>query len=140
MNLITNTATVKEFLRLQYEGKIDDAFSNYTHQDFYWTVSTQNNAELNKVIPWAGIAHLGKEGYKNLVGALFGEYESKKFEVHNYYEVEDKVFAVGHFDFRHYKTGKLAESDFIGMFTVTEGKINGGQFYENTYAVAAGRT
>ncbi|MEM7550407.1 MAG: nuclear transport factor 2 family protein [Bacteroidota bacterium] len=136
---ITNVEVVQNFLSLQYEGNIDDAFSNYAHQDFYWTVSTQNNEELNKAIPWAGKEHSGKKGYEELITELFGEYEAKKFEVYNYYEVKDKVFAVGHFDFQHYKTGKMAQSDFIGMFTVTDGKINGGQFYENTYAVAASR-
>ena len=134
-----NITVVKNFLALQYAGKIDEAFDKYAREDFYWTVSTQDNEELAAAIPWAGRQLSGKAGYKVLTGELFGEYESLNFDVHNYYAAEDKVFAVGHFDFRHYKTGKMAKSDFIGLFTLSDGRLAGGQFYENTYAVAAGR-
>ncbi|MEM8909826.1 MAG: nuclear transport factor 2 family protein, partial [Bacteroidota bacterium] len=130
---------VQDFLRLQYEGQIEAAFQAYAHPDFQWVVSTDRSPELQQAIPWAGYAHQGKAGYEQLVGTLFGEFESKHFEVEEYYSVDNKVFAVGHFSFQHRTTKKMAESDFVSVFHFKEGKISGGQFYENTYAVAAAR-
>ena len=137
---ISNKEIVKDFLRLQYEGKIDEAFNSHAHDDFQWVVSTADNEALRKGIPWAGYTHHGKEGYESLIGLLFGEFESLKFEVNDYYEAEDKVFAVGRFRFKHYETKKVIDSDFIGLFNMDNGKIKGGQFYENTYAVAQARS
>jgi uncharacterized protein len=48
----------------------------------------------------------------------------------------DKVFVEGHFKFRHRKTGKIAESNWLTRFDIKDGRIVDGQFYENTYAVA----
>lgn len=134
-----NSEAVRQFLQLQYEGKIDEAFSGYALEGFTWTVGSKNNQALADAIPWAGYEHKGLNGYTDLVTLLFGEYEPLVFDVEHYYDVENTVFAVGHFQFRHRETGKVADSDFIGRFDMKEGKIAGGQFYENTYAVAAGR-
>ena len=135
-----NIETVKGFLGLQYQGKIEEAFATYASQDFSWVVGSGTNQALTKAIPWAGYSHNGLGGYKNLVSLLFGEYDAEVFEVHQYHDVNDQVFAVGHFKFKHKETGKIADSDFVGRFEMKNGKIAGGQFYENTYAVAAGRT
>lgn len=135
----TNVDVVKAFLTLQYEGRIDEAFQTYAIEDFSWVVSTQDNSELTSAIPWAGFSHKGIEGYKALTNMLFGEFEALEFEPRDFYEIADKVFVIGFFKFRHYQTEKLAESDFIGLFNMQDGRIKGGQFFENTYAVAAAR-
>ncbi len=137
---MNNIEVVQEFLRLQYEGKIEEAFTNHAAPNFKWIVSSGNNPALENAIPWAGMTHKGLEGYKNLTGLLFGEYEALEFDAKEFYEVQDKVFMTGHFKFKHYKTQKIADSDFVGLFHMKNGKIAGGQFYENTYAVAAGRS
>jgi len=49
------------------------------------------------------------------------------------------VFVEGSFRFRHRQTGRIAESDWLARFDMRDGRIAGGQFYENTYAVAAAR-
>ncbi|MEO1050737.1 MAG: nuclear transport factor 2 family protein [Bacteroidota bacterium] len=136
---MSNIETVQGFLDLQYQGKIDEAFASHADKNFSWIVGSRANEELTKAIPWAGYNHKGLEGYKTLVSLLFGEYDAEVFEVHQYHEVNDQVFAVGHFRFKHKETGKIADSDFIGRFEMKQGKIAGGQFYENTHAVAAGR-
>ena len=140
MRTLSNIGTVQNFLSLQYKGKIEEAFKNYADPNFEWVVSTVNNDELTNSIPWAGYKHKGLNGYKNLMGQLFGEYEALEFDSREFYEIENKVFMIGYFKFRHYTTGKIAESDFVGVFNLKEGKIIGGQFYENTFAVASART
>ncbi|MBP2831041.1 hypothetical protein J8281_02475 [Aquimarina sp. U1-2] len=138
--IITNIKVVQNFLTLQYEGKVEEAFEKYADPNFKWVVSTNNNKELTKAISWAGYEHRGLEGYKKLNELLFGEYEPLEFNTNEFYEVENKVFMIGDFKFKHYTTGKIAESDFVGIFNLKENKITDGQFYENTLAVAAGRT
>ncbi len=139
MEILKNKDVVQNFLALQYEGKIEEAFANYADPNFEWIVSSGNNPKLENAIPWAGMTHKGLEGYKNLTGLLFGEYEALAFDAKEFYEIGNKVFMIGHFKFKHYKTQKIADSDFVGLFNMKNGKIAGRQFYENTFAVAEGR-
>jgi uncharacterized protein len=90
-------------------------------------------------IPWAGRSLTGLSGYKELTGMLFGEFESLVFDTQEFFDVGSDVFIVGTFKFKHRKTGKIADSDFVGRFRMKDGRIVGGQFYENTYAVATAR-
>ena len=136
---LSGKEVVQNFLTLQYEGKVEEAFRNYADPGFKWVVSTNNNPELTKAIPWAGYEHYGLEGYKNLNALLFGEYEPIEFNTDEFYEVANKVFMMGNFKFKHRVTEKLAETDFIGVFNILDSRITGGQFYENTYAVAEAR-
>lgn len=139
MNTENHIETVKAFLELQYEGRIEEAFLRYADEDFSWVVSSQSNPDLNNAIPWAGIELTGLEGYKNLTNLLFGEFEPLEFKTTSFHAVDDIVFMTGHFVFKHRLTGKTADSDFLGLFRMKDGKIEGGQFYENTFAVAEAR-
>lgn len=130
---------VQKFLEAQYAGDFDTAFDNYALPEFTWIVSSANNDHLKALIPWAGYEHQGKEGYINLTKMLFGEFESLTFEPQHFTDASDRVYVEGHFTFRHRETGKIADSDFIALFRFQEGKISGGQFYENTADVAAAR-
>lgn len=134
-----NTESVKNFFEAQYSGQYDKAFTQYANPEFTWAVGMSNNPELTAAIPWAGRRLPGAEGYKTLTGELFDEFESLVFEAKRYIDVDDVVFAEGYFKFRHRKTGKIAEADWAARFDMRDGRISGGQFYENTYAVAAAR-
>jgi ketosteroid isomerase-like protein len=134
-----NTETVRSFLSTQYAGDFDTAFGKYAAPDFTWIVSTANSDELRAAIPWAGHRFEGKEGYIRLVSMLFSEFEALEFTPSHFTDAGDKVFVEGHFVFRHRETGRIAVSDFIARFDMRDGRISGGQFYENTAAVAAAR-
>ena len=133
-----NTAAVKAFLERQYAGDIEGAFASYARPEFTWVVGIVEEG-LRAAIPWAGRLHRGLEGYRDLIGGLFGEYEVEAFEPRRFHDAGGTVLVEGYFRFRHRATGKLAESDFVGRFDMAGGRIAGGQFYENTWAVAAGR-
>ena len=135
----TTIQTVQKFLELQYAGEFDQAFQAYASPHFQWTVSSGGNEALRAVIPWAGYTHQGKDGYIRLVTLLFSEFEALEFEPNRYTDGGDRVFVEGHFTFRHRKTGKIADSDWIARFDMDAGRIKGGQFYENTAGVAAAR-
>lgn len=97
------------------------------------------NSELTAAIPWAGYEHKGLSGYKNLTELLFGEYEPLIFDARKFHDTGESVLVEGYFQFKHRITEKIAESDWIGRFDIKNGKIAGGQFFENTYAIASAR-
>ncbi|MEM9195731.1 MAG: nuclear transport factor 2 family protein [Myxococcota bacterium] len=134
-----NIAAVKGFLEAQYSGDFDTAFADHTQPSFRWIVSTAANDELRAEIPWAGYEHIGKEGYIRLTGLLFSEFEALEFAPSKFTDTGDQVFVEGRFVFRHRETAKVAVSDFISRFDMRDGRISGGQFYENTAAIAAAR-
>jgi ketosteroid isomerase-like protein len=139
MNL-SNTEVVERFLKCQYEGDFDTAFGNFVSRDFVWVVGSAENEGLTAAIPWAGRRLEGKTGYIELVEQLFGEFEPLKFDPHRFTDVGFAVFVEGNFKFRHRATKKTADSDFVARFDMTDGRISGGQFFENTYSVAAARS
>lgn len=139
MAKLPNSEVVKKFLAAQYAGDIDAAFDNYASPSFTWVTGSSNNDELKAQIPWAGYTHHGKEGYKKLTSMLYGEFESLKFETKRFTEGGERVFVEGNFVFKHLNTGKVVDSDFLAVFELVDGRITGGQFYENTAGVAAAR-
>ncbi|WP_299869696.1 nuclear transport factor 2 family protein [uncultured Hoeflea sp.] len=139
---MTDTANIKAvrgFLEAQYAGDLDTAFGKFAQADFTWVVSTAANDALRASIPWAGYAHKGKEGYIRLTTLLFSEFQALEFTPTKFTDAGDSVFVEGRFVFRHRETTKLAVSDFISRFDMRDGRISGGQFYENTAAVAQAR-
>lgn len=139
MSTGNNIETVQAFLAAQYEQDFDRAFKDYAHYDFNWIVGSDANEALRHAIPWAGYTHHGKEGYIKLTTMLFSEFEALEFDAINYTDAQQHVFVEGHFMFRHRETGKLADSDWVARFDIEHGRIAGGQFFENTAAVAAAR-
>ncbi len=139
MNDTANITAARGFFKAQYEGDFETAFRNYVHPDFRFVVSSANNEELRAAIPWAGYDHHGREGYERLTSLLFSEYEPLEFDTIRFSDTGDQVFVEGHFVFRHRETARIADSDFIARFEMRDGKIAGGQFYENTAGVAAAR-
>lgn len=130
-----NILAAKGFFKSQYEGDCETAFSQYAHPDFRFGVSSRDNDDLRSVIPWAGYWHKGRSGYETLTALLFGEYEPLEFDTTRFTDTGDQVFVEGHLVFHHRKTGKIADSDFIARFEMKDGKVSGGQFFEDTAAV-----
>ena len=134
-----NIKAVKGFLTAQYKGDFDTAFGEYAQPDFNWIVSTSANDDLRTAIPWAGYEHKGRAGYERLTTLLFSEFESLEFTPSKFTDTGDSVYVEGRFVFRHRETTRIAVSDFIARFDMRDGRITGGQFYENTAGVAAAR-
>lgn len=137
---MSNSDVVAKFFELQYAGDFDTAFGSYADPDrFVWIVGSADNPQLSSAIPWAGREMRGKEGYVELTGMLFGEFDVIDFSPAHFTDGGDRVIVEGHFRFQHKETGKIADSDWVGRFDMENGKIVGGQFFENTHAVAAAR-
>ena len=134
-----NIAAVKGFLAAQYAGDFDTAFGDFAHADFTWIVGAANSETLRAAIPWAGYEHHGKEGYITLTTLLFSEFEALDFATRTFTDTGEAVYVEGRFVFRHRETAKIAESDFMARFDMRDHRVSGGQFYEDTAAVASAR-
>ena len=132
-----NADLVRHFYEHIYAGDINAAV-DMLHDDFTWLVATEN-AALTAAVPWAGRTLRGREGFLELATMLFGEFESLEFQAKEFHAIGDQVFVFGHFSFRHQASGRLAVSDWAARFAVADGKILGGQFFEDTYSVAVAR-
>ena len=130
---------VREFFRLQYAGDYEEGFRRFALDGFRFVVSSADNPGLREAIPWAGHTHKGREGYENLYNQLFGEFDVDTFEPRSFAEADGKVYVEGHFRFVHKTTGKVADSDWCARFDMEGGRIQGGQFFENTFDVATAR-
>jgi uncharacterized protein len=133
-----NVKTVQSFFEAQNARDFDRAFDSFADPGFEWVVSTTNDEALNRAIPWAGTTLVGKDGFMRLTSQLWTEFEPLEFNFTRFTDGGDRVFAEGLF--RHRTTGKTAASDFVARFEMRGGRIAGGQFYENTYAVAQARS
>jgi ketosteroid isomerase-like protein len=130
---------VYDFYEAVYADDFDRAFDDYVDENFTFVVGTANNPALNAQIPWAGVEHKGRSGFDELVTVLYGEFEPIVMEPRVFTETGDTVFLEGHFRFKHKVTGKFADSDWLAKYTVKDGRMQGGIFYENTAGVAAAR-
>jgi uncharacterized protein len=130
-------SVVRAFYDHIYAGDIDAALT-LIDGEFTWLVGTLSD-ELTAAIPWAGRILRGPEGFRELVEQLFGEFENIEFAARSYAASGEYVFVLGFFTFQHKQTGKKVTTDWMARFQVVDGFIRGGQFFENTYGVAAAR-
>ena len=133
-----NESIARAFYDHVYAGEVDAVLAMLS-DDFTWLVGVESD-DLTAAIPWAGRILRGRDGFAELNTTLFGEFEVLEFEAREFHPAGDHVFVEGHFRFRHKTTGKTAASDWLARFDITGGQIQGGHFFENTYAVAAARS
>jgi ketosteroid isomerase-like protein len=139
MTANADIAIVQKFFEGIYAGELEAAFEACAQPDYRFVVGSSANEELNAAMPWGGVTHSGKQGFLKLTTRLFSEFEALEFDLRRFCAAQSQVFVEGHFVFRHRETGKIADSDFLARFDMKDGRIAGGQFYENTFAVAAAR-
>jgi ketosteroid isomerase-like protein len=72
----------------------------------------------------------GKAGVQEFFDTLAKTQDATEFSPREFYPSGDKVFVLGHYAWKLRKTGRTAESDFIHIFTVKNGKVV--QFQEFT--------
>jgi hypothetical protein len=90
----------------------------------YVSLNTED-AELNKIMPWAGTSH-GPQAFLGNLGEMFTRWENQAFNVTTMFASGENVAVFG--DFR-YKSNSLGK--------VVDGKVTYLQFLEDSYATAA---
>ena len=101
----------------------------------YVSLNTEN-AELNKITPWAGTSH-GPQAFIDNFGEMFSRWENQAFNVTTMFAADENVAVFGDFRYRSNSLGKVVSSPFSILVKVVDGKVTYVQFQEDTYATAA---
>jgi ketosteroid isomerase-like protein len=94
------------------------------------------NAELNKIMPWAGTSFGPQAFLKNLSG-MFSRWDTEAFNVTTMFAADENVAVFGNFRYKSKSLGKVVASPFAILVKVVDGKVTYLQFLEDTYATAS---
>jgi uncharacterized protein len=101
----------------------------------YVSLNTED-AELQKILPWAGTSH-GPQAVLDKLGAIFTRWENLAFNVTTMFGSGENVAVFGDFRYRSNSLGKVVSSPFSILAKVVDGKVSYLQFLEDSYATAA---
>ena len=101
----------------------------------YVSLNTED-AELNKILPWAGTSH-GPQAFLDNLGEMFTRWENQAFNVTTMFASDENVAVFGDFRYKSNSLGKVVSSPFSILIRVVDGKVTYLQFLEDSYATAA---
>jgi ketosteroid isomerase-like protein len=101
----------------------------------YVSLNTED-AELSKIMPWAGTAR-GPQGFLDNLGEMFTRWENQAFNVTEVFASGENVAVFGDFRYRSKSLGKVVSSPFSIHVKVVDGKVTYLQFLEDSYATAS---
>jgi uncharacterized protein len=101
----------------------------------YVSLNTEN-AELNKILPWAGTAR-GPRAFLDNLGLIFTRWEVQAFNVTTMFAADENVAVFGDFRYKSHSLGQVVSSPFSILVKVVGGKVTYLQFLEDSYATAA---
>ena len=101
----------------------------------YVSLNTED-AELSKVLPWAGTSH-GPQAFLDNLGEMFTRWENQAFNVTEMFASGENVAVFGDFRYKSHSLGKVVSSPFSILVKVVDGKVTYLQFLEDSYATAS---
>jgi uncharacterized protein len=101
----------------------------------YVSLNTED-AELKKIMPWAGTSAGPQAFIENLTG-IFSHWDVEAFNVTTMFAFEENVAVFGNFRYKSKSIGKVVASPFAILVKVVDGRVTYLQFLEDTYATAS---
>ena len=101
----------------------------------YVSLNTQD-AELSKIMPWAGTSH-GPQAFIGHLTMMFTRWENQAFNVTTMFASGENVAVFGDFRYKSHSLGKVVSSPFSILVKVVEGMVTYVQYLEDSYATAA---
>jgi ketosteroid isomerase-like protein len=101
----------------------------------YVSLNTED-AELNKIMPWAGTSH-GPQAFLDNLSGMFTRWENQAFNVTTMFASDENVAVFGDFRYKSNSVGKVVTSPFSILLKVIDGRVTHLQFLEDSYATAA---
>jgi ketosteroid isomerase-like protein len=95
-----------------------------------------DDAELSKIMPWAGTSH-GPQAFLDNLGEMFTRWENQAFNVTTMFASEENVAVFGDFRYKSNSLGKVVSSPFSILLKVVDGKVTYLQFLEDSYTTAS---
>jgi ketosteroid isomerase-like protein len=94
------------------------------------------DAELSKIMPWAGTSH-GPQAFIGHLTMMFTRWENQAFNVTTMFASGENVAVFGDFRYKSHSLGKVVSSPFSILVKVVEGMVTYVQYLEDSYATAA---
>jgi uncharacterized protein len=113
-----------------------DVVRNVVAPDATYVSLNTENAELKKILPWAGTSH-GQQAFLDNLGGMFTRWENQAFNVTAMFASDENVAVFGDFRYKSHSLNKVVTSPFSILVKVVDGKVTYVQFLEDTYATAA---
>jgi ketosteroid isomerase-like protein len=113
-----------------------DVINKVVAQDATYVSLNTEDAELKKIMPWAGTSVGPKAFLENLTG-IFSSWDTEAFNVTTMFASDENVAVFGDFRYRSKSLGKVVASPFAILAKVVDGKVTYVQFMEDTYATAS---
>jgi ketosteroid isomerase-like protein len=101
----------------------------------YVSLNTED-AELNRIMPWAGTSH-GPAAFLENLGTMFTRWENQAFNVTDMFGENENVAVFGDFRYKSHSLGKVVSSPFSILLKVVDGQVTYLQFLEDSYATAS---
>jgi uncharacterized protein len=101
----------------------------------YVSLNTED-AELSKIMPWAGTSH-GPQAFIGHLTMMFTRWENQAFNVTTMFASGENVAVFGDFRYKSHSLGKVVSSPFSILVRVVEGMVTYVQYLEDSYATAA---
>jgi uncharacterized protein len=113
-----------------------DVVNSLVAPDATYVSLNTDDAELRRIMPWAGTSH-GPQAVLDNLGAMFSRWENLAFDVSTMFGSGAHVAVFGAFRYRSNSLGKEVSSPFSILVKVVDGKVTYIQFLEDSYATAA---
>jgi ketosteroid isomerase-like protein len=82
----------------------------------------------------------GQAGVQEFFGAVGQHLDFRRFTPKEFHSADDRVFVLGHYAMTIKATGRAIDSDWIHVFTITDGKVTGfREFTDTAQALGAPR-
>jgi len=94
------------------------------------------DAELKKIMPWAGTSHC-RQAFLDHLGTMFTRWENQAFNVMAMFASEENIALFADFRYKSNSLGKCVTSQFSILVKVVDDKVTHLQFLEESYATAA---
>ncbi|MDB5040622.1 MAG: hypothetical protein JWN27_1348 [Candidatus Eremiobacteraeota bacterium] len=113
-----------------------DVVNKIVAQDATFVSLNTEDAELTKILPWAG-TWFGPKAFLDVRAGISSQWDIEAFNVTTMFASDENVGVFGDFRYKSKSLGKVVASPFAILVKVVDGKVTYVQFMEDTYAAAS---
>ena len=113
-----------------------DVVNKIVAQDATFVSLNTEDAELKKIMPWAG-KFFGPKAFLDIRAGVFSSWDIEAFNVTTMFASDENVAVFGDFRYKSKSLGKVVASPFAILVKVVDGKVTYVLFMEDTYATAS---
>ncbi len=130
--------TPAEIIRAILNNPTDlESVKQYIAPNATYVSLNYENADLKKLMPWAGTSHEGADAVVSTYKRVGRYWKNEGFAIEDVIESADKVAVFGRFTYRSVTLGKVVTSPFSILARVENERVVYMQFMEDTFATAA---